>query len=98
MASTYCPHTEEAHCCCRKPQPGLALRAAEELGFDSARCFVVGDRPCDIDLGRALGAATVLVRTGYGANTEKVAAPDFVVADLREAAGVLETLVRHFLD
>jgi len=86
----YCPHTEQAGCCCRKPRPGLALQAAADLGFDPATSFVIGDRPSDIELGQGLGVPTVLVRTGYGAESAKAVQADFVVADLLEAAGVIE--------
>ncbi len=75
-------------CPCRKPRPGLILQAAEELGFSPADAYVVGDREVDVEMGRAVGAATVLVRTGYGAavEREKLCAPDCVADDLLDAA------------
>jgi D-glycero-D-manno-heptose 1,7-bisphosphate phosphatase len=84
----WCPHGPDAGCDCRKPQPGMIRQAARELDFDPGRAFVVGDKGLDIDLGKAVGAATVLVRTGYGAETErdKLADPDFVADDLPAAA------------
>jgi D-glycero-D-manno-heptose 1,7-bisphosphate phosphatase len=89
-----CPHLAEHGCRCRKPLPGLLEQAARELQFDLARCFVVGDKPCDIDLGRAVGATTLLVRTGYGAEYAAWGAEyaDYVVADLGEAARLIEGL------
>lgn len=90
-----CPHTPDDGCRCRKPLPGLLLTAAEELGFDPGQCFVIGDKPCDVELGRGVGAAAFLVRTGYGdeyAASGEVAA-DFVVNDLLEAAQVIEGLL-----
>jgi histidinol-phosphate phosphatase family protein len=62
----YCPHTPEEGCACRKPRSGLLERAARELDLDLARSFVIGDKGCDIDAGRRVGAMTILVRTGYG--------------------------------
>ena len=87
----YCPHRPDDGCACRKPGPQLVERAAADLGFDPGRSFVVGDKPSDIDLGRGVGATTILVRTGYGAAHEAAgdAAPDFVVDDLRGAARVI---------
>ena len=87
----HCPHRPDDGCRCRKPGPELIERAAHELGFDPRRAFVVGDKPCDIDLGRAVGAHTVLVRTGYGAAHELAgdAVADFVVDDLSGAADVI---------
>jgi D-glycero-D-manno-heptose 1,7-bisphosphate phosphatase len=69
----YCPHhpTEGRGdylrvCECRKPAPGLLLRAAAELHLDPARSFMVGDTLKDIEAGARAGAQGILVRTGYG--------------------------------
>jgi len=89
LAGIYiCPHTPEMACACRKPLPGLLLQASRELGFDPARALVIGDKPCDIALGQAVGAATILVRTGYGAEheTARSATPDHVADNLAAAA------------
>lgn len=66
-----CPHhpaaTDEryrADCDCRKPRPGLLVRAARERELDLSRSFLVGDRPSDVAAGAAAGCRTVLVRTG----------------------------------
>ena len=74
----YCPHHPDGKvpeyaqtCGCRKPGRGLVDRAAHELGVDPARSFVVGDRWLDVALGRAVGAQSVLVRTGYGTSEEE---------------------------
>jgi D-glycero-D-manno-heptose 1,7-bisphosphate phosphatase len=57
---------------CRKPQPGMLLRAAERLGIDLAASWVVGDRARDLDAGRRAGCAGGLhVLTGYGAAERK---------------------------
>ena len=69
----YCPHHPTAgeppyrqDCDCRKPRPGLLLRAAREHGVDLARSYVVGDKYSDVRLAHAVGATGVLVLTGYG--------------------------------
>ena len=69
----YCPHHPEVgeaqyrlDCACRKPRPGLLRRAAEELGADLSRSFVLGDRHGDLSVAWAVGARGVLVKTGYG--------------------------------
>lgn len=68
-----CPHhpTEGAppyrqDCDCRKPRPGLLHRAAADHGLDLGRSTLVSDRPSDLLAARAVGAAAVLVLTGYG--------------------------------
>ncbi len=88
-----CPHTPEDHCDCRKPQTGLVLEAAADWGFKAADCVYIGDKACDIDLGRALGGLTILVLTGYGREhfENGRTQPDFVVRDLNEAVEVALT-------
>lgn len=62
----HCPHGPEEGCECRKPSPGLFLRAAREHGLDLARSFLVGDRVRDVSPALALGATGILVRSGPG--------------------------------
>jgi len=83
-----CPHTPDDHCDCRKPLTGMVVRGAAKWQFDPTTAFVIGDKACDIDLGRNVGARTILVRTGYG-RTEALnpaVKPDVVVDDLSAAA------------
>jgi D-glycero-alpha-D-manno-heptose 1-phosphate guanylyltransferase len=86
----HCPHTPEAGCRCRKPEPELLEQALHELGYATADCLVVGDKDCDIELGARLGVRTALVRTGYGAGTERDGrcCPDLVVDDLGQLAAL----------
>ena len=65
-----CPHKPDDDCACRKPSLGLLHQASSELGFEMQDSIVIGDKPCDIDMGHAAGAVTFLVRTGYGAEVE----------------------------
>lgn len=64
----HCPHHPEVdgRCACRKPAPGLYLRAAREHGLDLARSIYVGDKLSDVEPALTLGGAGFLVRTGYG--------------------------------
>jgi len=69
----YCPHhpTEgiasyACTCACRKPQPGMLLLAASQLGLDLRRSYLVGDKVSDLQAGMAVGCRTILVQTGYG--------------------------------
>jgi D-glycero-D-manno-heptose 1,7-bisphosphate phosphatase len=87
----YCPHRPEDRCECRKPKPGLVLQAASELGFEPAAAVVIGDKSSDIELGRNLGATTMLISATGRASDDRPAAPDYVVRDLLEAARLLET-------
>jgi histidinol-phosphate phosphatase family protein len=92
-----CPHVPEDRCACRKPVPGLAEQAAHELGFALADAFVIGDKACDIELGRRCGATTILVRTGYGQETEAAgeSRPDYVADNLLAAARIIEGILKQ---
>jgi D-glycero-D-manno-heptose 1,7-bisphosphate phosphatase len=66
----HCPHHPQfgavRECGCRKPAPGLLLRAQRDFAIDLARSFMIGDKPGDIAAGRAAGVTPLLVETGYG--------------------------------
>lgn len=82
-----CTHAGLGGCDCRKPRPGMLLRAARELGLDLARSWMVGDSWRDVAAGRAAGCRTVLV--GAGSRRAVALRPEFHVADLWEAVGVI---------
>lgn len=86
-----CPHHPDVGCSCRKPAPGLFHGIASELGYAPSQCLVVGDKECDLGMGRAVGARTALVRTGYGAETEEQTPipPDYVADDLAHLAALV---------
>jgi D-glycero-D-manno-heptose 1,7-bisphosphate phosphatase len=88
----HCPHLPDDGCRCRKPATGMLEAAACAFGADPRAAFLVGDNRGDIEAGRGVGATTLLVRTGHGERVlaEASCAPDHVVADLLEAAGVIE--------
>lgn len=75
-----CPHLPDAECDCRKPRPGMLMRAATRLGVDLATSFMVGDKTSDVEAGRAAGCSTVWIGSGPGSDA------DFVVSDLAGAA------------
>ena len=58
-------------CRCRKPLPGMVEDAVRDLGVDPTQSWVVGDKWLDVNLGRAVGAKSILVRTGWGAEQEQ---------------------------
>lgn len=91
----YCPHLPSDLCWCRKPETGLLERAAQDWNFVPRHAFVVGDNACDIAMGRRVGATTLLVRTGLGAQTEAAGqTPAHYTADhLGAATEIIETLI-----
>ncbi|MBI2921170.1 MAG: HAD-IIIA family hydrolase [Planctomycetes bacterium] len=95
LAGLYvCPHAPEAGCECRKPKPGLLLRAAQELEIDLAASAFVGDALRDREAAEAAGVGTfLLVLTGQGSESARRATEAGItirtVADLGEAARLL---------
>jgi D-glycero-D-manno-heptose 1,7-bisphosphate phosphatase len=81
-----CYHAGERYgepCYCRKPQPGLILRAAAQLNIDPRKSYVIGDRWRDVDCARAAGCRAILIQRGYKEALRE--APDFTVANFNEA-------------
>ena len=93
----YCPHfltssipAYNRDCSCRKPFPGMAQKAAEELNIDLSQSYMIGDKVEDIQFGLNFGAAPILVLTGYGQKSlpqlkEKAIQPAYVAQDLLDA-------------
>jgi D-glycero-D-manno-heptose 1,7-bisphosphate phosphatase len=95
LAGVYhCPHHPTAGvgalrriCDCRKPAPGLLLRAASDLGLDLATSVLIGDKRSDIEAGRRAGvSACILVRSGHPTSEEDEAAADACLDNLAAAA------------
>ncbi len=61
-----CTHHPDAGCDCRKPNPGMLLRARDEMDIDLTQSFVIGDKYLDIETAHNVGAKGILVLTGYG--------------------------------
>ena len=89
----YCTHSKYGNCSCRKPKTGLLEKAVEGVRFKKSETFFVGDKSADIEAGKNFGVRTILVRTGYGAETEKkltpALRPDYVVDDLGAAVACI---------
>jgi D-glycero-D-manno-heptose 1,7-bisphosphate phosphatase len=83
----YHPGQGLSNCDCRKPRPGMLLRAAAVLRADLAQCWMVGDRWRDVDCGRAAGCRTIFVDRGYAEELKQK--PDFTVKNLLEAAEII---------
>jgi len=66
----YCPHHpdfgEVRDCPCRKPKPGMLLKAQQDYNIDLENSFMIGDKSSDILAGQAAGATPLLVAAGYG--------------------------------
>jgi len=85
-----CYHAGERYgqsCDCRKPRPGMILRAAAELNIDPKTSYVIGDRWRDVDCARAAGCRAIFIERGYKESLRE--APDFTVANFSEAVSAV---------
>ncbi len=94
----YCPHHPLGHvpeyavdCVCRRPQPGLIIHAASELGIDLAASWVIGDLLDDVEAGRRAGCRTILVDTGGETDWQvsRYRVPHYLTRDLAKAARLI---------
>ena len=87
----YCPHSEEQGCECRKPKPGLLLKAAKDLEIDLSRSWMIGDILNDVEAGKRSGCKTVLIDNGneteWQYNPNRI--PNYIANHLKEAAKII---------
>lgn len=96
----YCPHHPKADdenygkdCECRKPKPGMFLKAANEHNIDLSKSIMIGDKQSDVQAGKSLNMFSILLLTGFGKGEwermEKEgleSLPDLVAENVYEAA------------
>lgn len=87
----FCPHLPELGCDCRKPGTALHRAAASRFGIDLPGSWCIGDRIGDVQAGVSLGARSILVLTGDGADHEEQARASGaeVASDLATAVGLI---------
>ncbi len=98
ITRTYCcPHSKEDNCFCRKPQTYFLKTAALEFGINLKRSYVIGDHPCDIEMGCRVSAKTIYLLSGHGKKhlEDLSVKPDFVAPDLSVASEWLREDIKH---
>ncbi len=93
----HCPHHPEGvipelaiRCDCRKPQPGMLLRAATELDLDPRSSWCVGDILDDVEAGNRAGCRTILVDLGSEQSpAQPIRRPDFVARNTLHALQII---------
>lgn len=88
-----CYHDSDDNCGCRKPRPGMLLRASLEFEIDLASSFMVGDRWRDVEAGASAGCKTFFINYGY--NETQPLAPNFRVSSLLEATSIILSQGNH---
>src|SRR5262245_20222571 len=85
-----CYHTASDNCDCRKPKPGMLLRAAERMDIDCASSVMIGDRWSDVEAAKAAGCKSVFIDLNY--RDLRPEQPDFVVSSFAQATDVILTM------
>ena len=87
----YCPHLPGSECDCRKPKPGLLLKASQDLEIDLKNSWMIGDILNDVEAGKRSGCNTILIDNGN--ETEwlwnQFRLPHYVANHLKEAAEII---------
>jgi D-glycero-D-manno-heptose 1,7-bisphosphate phosphatase len=82
----HCPHDDKDNCDCRKPKPGMIIKAANELHINLNKSFVVGDTWKDMEAGKAAGCITILLDAAYNQGVNS----DYKVKSLDEAVEIIK--------
>lgn len=67
----FCPHAPEENCACRKPKTAMLVNIGKNLNVPPAETVFIGDSLKDMEAARNYGCNALLVRTGYGMETER---------------------------
>ncbi|MCO6431523.1 MAG: HAD family hydrolase [Deltaproteobacteria bacterium] len=94
-----CPHHPDGivkryrkQCDCRKPMPGLLLRAARRLDLDLSASWMVGDILNDIEAGKRAGCRTILINNGNEREwrvDNSLRKPDYLAQSINSAASII---------
>ena len=94
----FCPHHPDGvrpgysqTCLCRKPAPGMLLRASRTHGIDLGASWMIGDILDDVEAGWRAGCTTVLLNNGNETEwrLSRERTPDFVAGSLTETTGII---------
>jgi D-glycero-D-manno-heptose 1,7-bisphosphate phosphatase len=99
----YCLHHPQAklveykvNCNCRKPKPGLILKASEDFDLEPAQCYAIGDSLIDVEAGKAVGCMTFLIGNSKcdlcRFIQKKNVKPDYIVPSLLHASKIIERM------
>lgn len=94
----YCPHHPEGtvdeytHACpCRKPEPGMLLQAANDFALDLSSCYMIGDKPMDVETIHRVGGKGILLSEATYHDMKQQ--PEYIAHDLIDAVHwILEDL------
>lgn len=86
-----CPHLREDNCPCKKPRPGMLLKAVQKWDLDISRCYMIGDLWTDTGAARAAGCVSILVRADYNIGVKS----DYIVQNLLGAVHLIQQIEKR---
>ncbi len=90
---TLCPHTPDARCTCRKPQPGLLQEISKHYECSLDHIAFVGDSLKDIQAAQRAGCQPILVKTGNGLKTLQQLEPNDEIQVYEDLADYVEKML-----
>jgi len=76
----HCPHQTSDGCSCRKPEPGMILKAAKDYNINLSETFFIGDAARDMKAAQRAGTRSILINNIYGDDSFEI---DFSTAEFR---------------
>jgi D-glycero-D-manno-heptose 1,7-bisphosphate phosphatase len=87
-ATYYCPDAPDQHSECRKPAPGMVVKATQDHQIDLSRSFLIGDKEIDVECAHNAGVRAIRVRTGLQRDVTGSKA-DWVADDVPAAVQII---------
>ena len=86
----YCPHGPDTSCNCRKPKPGMLIKAINEYNIDVEMSWMIGDKETDIEAANLAGIKnTILVRSGHPID-ETNSNAKFIIDSIKHSIGLIK--------
>jgi D-glycero-D-manno-heptose 1,7-bisphosphate phosphatase len=85
----FCPHHPDVKCVCRKPEPGMLLKAAEEHNLNLSKSYIIGDSEGDIGAGHLANVQTIFFNRTKRNNRFTEFRPRHSITDIRDAAHII---------
>ena len=87
----HCPHSAESNCECRKPKPGMLLKAKSKHSINIKKSWMIGDKERDIAAANAAGIEkTILLRSSY--EIYKPSNASFTIDSILESIAVIQEI------
>ena len=83
----YCPHGPDDNCFCKKPKPGMLLKAGEDFGLNLSKSWIIGDGSRDIIAGREVNVKTIKI--GGKIDKKHKIEPHYYAKNILEAVNII---------